>query len=255
MRRRKQPEAKKPIAIYCRVSSHAQAEDGISLEHQAHVGDLLCQAHFPGHETVVLQDVYTGRKASRPGYKNLVGLITSRQIQSVIAWDHSRLCRNTGEFQRFLSHCENSSVSLVLHNLGVCSFTAVGRLVLSLLGTVAEFESAQLGERMKQFHRKAYEERRLGPGKRPFGWEGDGDGFLVEVPAEQQIIDMAIFGREKGRTWRELAEEANAIGIRSVEGNEFTAQSLYGCIQASKRRREDYSKLSLQARDGRKTKS
>jgi len=239
----KKPDVLLPVLIYCRVSSTKQATDGISLDHQEHIGRLLCQAHFPEHPVQVWKDVYTGTRTSRPGYRVMVDLVCSAACHAVVSWDHSRLCRNSSEFQRLLRNFERHQVILLLHNIGICSFTAVGRLTLSLLGTFAEFESNQLGERMKQFHRRAYEERRLGPGKRPFGWEGDGDGLLIEVPIEQKLIDLCVFGKAKGKSWSQLSEEANAMGISSVEGKPFTAQLLHGCIRAASRRREDYARL------------
>lgn len=61
-----------------------------------------------------------------------------------------RLCRNVSELCRIVAGLEEKQVSLRILSIALDTATAAGKLMLNLLGAVAEFETAIMKERQRE---------------------------------------------------------------------------------------------------------
>ncbi len=86
-------------AIYARVSSRKQAEQG-DLERQ--VEALKKYATEQGYEIVaIIRDVGSGLKENRPGLRKLLRLVTERRVDVVLVTNRDRLTRFGYEYLRY----------------------------------------------------------------------------------------------------------------------------------------------------------
>jgi len=89
----KQPETKidKPVAIYCRVSSHDQKQKG-DLDRQ--IGRMSVHCANKGYTVVdILDDIGSGLLESRPKLQKLFQLVNSGKINRVVVEHKDRLTR------------------------------------------------------------------------------------------------------------------------------------------------------------------
>lgn len=93
-------------------------------------------------------------------------------------------------------------------------------LILKILEGLAAMENSSHGERIRAGKKMKKEQGKYLGGPIPFGWQVDRDGFLVQEPAEQEVIGRIISLREQRRSYRAIAAELTARhGIRlSHEG-------------------------------------
>jgi DNA invertase Pin-like site-specific DNA recombinase len=80
----------------------------------------------------------------------------------------SRLGRNTGDLGRLLDELRDTGVDLTILNLGIDTTTASGRLIFSVIGSVAEMERELLVERTKSGLAAARTRGRVGGRRRTY---------------------------------------------------------------------------------------
>ena len=83
--------------LYIRVSTTQQVNDGISLEAQEQ--RLIQYCEFNGLEVVgILKDEgLSGSNANREGYRKLMDMVMTKEIDAVAVYSLSRFARNTVE--------------------------------------------------------------------------------------------------------------------------------------------------------------
>jgi len=131
-------------AIYCRVSTDDQ-----SCERQER--DLLEFASRAGYDVVgIWKEVASGTKNDRAERKKLLALAQTRAIDLVLVTELSRWGRSLTDLVGTVEFLESRGVSLLTQSgLQFDLTTAQGRLIASIFGAIAEFESSLTRERIK----------------------------------------------------------------------------------------------------------
>lgn len=130
-------------AIYARTSTGSQ-DVGMQLD------ELREAARARGFEVEEYVDQgESGAKASRPALDRLLADAKRRRFAVVLVWKLDRLGRSLADLLRIVSEFESAGVELVsLRDPGLDTTSAHGRLVFSIMGSVAEFERALIRERV-----------------------------------------------------------------------------------------------------------
>ncbi len=133
------------VAIYTRVSTTRQEDEGTSLATQ----EAQCRAYAGQHGWTVVgvwTDIHTGSDLfERRQLTALREAMRRREIDAVIAYALDRLTRNQAHLGLILSEAEHSGVivELVTERL---EDTPEGRLLQSVRGFVAEMERIKIVE-------------------------------------------------------------------------------------------------------------
>lgn len=137
------------LIAYYRVSTARQGESGLGLEAQrAKVEQLAAER---GAEVVAeFVEVESGRKADRP--QLAAAMAEARRRGAVVAVAKlDRLARDAELVLRLSREAErNGFGGLLFADLDVDASTAAGRMVLSLMASVAEFEARRISERTRE---------------------------------------------------------------------------------------------------------
>lgn len=132
-------------AFYLRVST-----DGQSVENQRR--ELQAVAERAGWQIVeVYEDAgISGAKGrdQRPGFDKLLKDAARRRFDVIGVWSVDRLGRSLRDLIGFLDEVHEVGVDLYLHQQGIDTTTAAGKLLFQLLGVFAEFERAMIRERV-----------------------------------------------------------------------------------------------------------
>ena len=123
---------------YARVSTVGQME-GNSLEEQKRAILEL----YPGAE--IVEEAYTGKVADRPEFTKLIDGLQAGDILVVTKLD--RFCRNTEEGLAVIKKLQERDIKMHILNMGFIDNTPVGKLLVTFLLAIAEYERAQIIER------------------------------------------------------------------------------------------------------------
>jgi len=212
-------------ALYIRVSTEEQAEEGQSAPAQAEALKQYCSAY--GIEVFELyQDLgYSGKRlADRPGLARLLEDCGRRCFNLVLVWKISRLSRNLKDLLYLIDVFETCSVHFTSCSERFDTSTPVGRMTLQLLGSIAEFERNTIVENVKlglaEFARKG------GKSTTVLGYDNI-DKRLVVNEAEAKLVRL-IFSlyAEAGLSCSAIAEYLNNLGCRTKRGNAFRGGSI-----------------------------
>lgn len=204
-------------AIYTRKSTTAGLELEVnSLEAQREVCQayIKCQAHRNWVELPHRYDDggFSGGHLERPALKRLLGDIEAGRIDVVVIYKIDRLSRSMTDFVRLMDVLSTYGASFVSVTQTFDTSDSMGRMVLNILLTFAQFERELMSDRVRD--KKATLARRgyFVGGTPPFGFDRTRSGKLVAVPERAELV-RELFRRFPKESACQLAADFRARGI------------------------------------------
>ena len=140
----------KKVAIYCRVSTTEQAEEGYSIEEQ----ERLLQKYCEDNEYTVFK-VYSDRGISgksikaRPAMKEMLNDSEGKKFDMVITWKINRIARNTLELLQIVDLLEKNAIAFKSYSENFETETPMGKFSLQMMGAVGELERGTIAQNVK----------------------------------------------------------------------------------------------------------
>lgn len=215
--------ATKTVAVYVRVSTDEQAASGLGLEAQeARCRAFVVAAGLVGDVRVFVDAGISGATADRPALAELRAAVARREVAAVVVAKIDRLTRRLADLLEITEEFAARGVAFLSATEQVNTGTAAGRMMLSLLGTFAEFERDMICERTKAAV-AAKRARGVGHGFERLG-ETHGEGNRIEaVETEQAAIALMVARRAEGASLRTIAAELTAAGYATKRGGAWRA--------------------------------
>jgi site-specific DNA recombinase len=157
--KRTKPSTKPATAIVrCAIYTRKSTDEGLeqefnSLDAQREAGEAYIKSQASEGWTV-LPDRYddggfTGGNLDRPALRRLLADIEARKVDCVVVYKVDRLSRSLLDFARLMETFERHGVSFVSVTQQFNTATSMGRLVLNVLLSFAQFEREIIGERIR----------------------------------------------------------------------------------------------------------
>jgi site-specific DNA recombinase len=147
---------KKQYVIYTRCSTDDQAQgDFTTLDAQAHHCKNMLDAFGYeladiGNKGIINDDGYSGKDLKRPGIQSILNDVqTKRSFDGVIFFRLDRLTRNPRDLYALIDLFRAKDVDFISVRENLDSSTAIGRVVIGILGLLSAFERELTGERVK----------------------------------------------------------------------------------------------------------
>ncbi len=145
---------KKRCAVYTRVSTDERLDQSFnSLDAQRDAGQAYIASQRSEGWLLVADDYndggYSGGNVERPALKRLMADIIADQIDIVVVYKIDRLTRSLVDFSRLVEVFERHNVSFVSVTQQFNTTTSMGRLMLNVLLSFAQFEREVTGERIR----------------------------------------------------------------------------------------------------------
>ena len=197
------------IALYARVSTHEQAENGYSIDEQAERLKKYCEAMGFLNFKLYSDAGFSGANTERPALQRLISDVKANKVDKVIVYKLDRLSRSQLDTLflidkvfiandcNFVSMTENFDTS-----------TPLGRAMLGIMAVFAQLEREQIKERMLM-GREARSKSGLyhGGGKFPIGYDYE-DGRLIvnefEAMQVRELFEMYVKGSTMGEIQRDF---------------------------------------------------
>jgi DNA invertase Pin-like site-specific DNA recombinase len=209
-----------PAAVYCRVSTRKQEDNGSSLDTQ----ETACRAHAAqmGYDvTSVYREVYSGAELfDRPELNRLREDIRAKKYRAVVVYAVDRLTRAQGLTAYLLGEFERQNTEL-LSVTDPLEKTKEGKLILGIKEYVAEVEREKIRERSLRGKRARVLSGKLHNAAHDmYGYqrikdkENPNEGKrLVYEPEAAIVRDIFEWVTVEGAGTREVARRLNQAGI------------------------------------------
>ncbi len=225
--------AQRLVVGYVRVSTKEQAETKLSLNHQEEKIRAYAVAQDLKLGRIFNDAAESAKDLNRPAVQELLAEIEKGRIEHVIILKLDRLIRNIENLGYLLRLFEKKDVTLSAVQESLNTGTASGRLVVNMLGSIAEWERDTIAERtFAALSMKRRKGEKLG-GIRPYGWatkEVGGVKTLVPDPKEQKVRSAILAAHGGGKGYQQIAEELNAGGIKPRAGARWYACTIRGIV-------------------------
>src|SRR4051812_33768225 len=203
---------------YVRVSTDRQAEHGVSLEAQESKIRAMATIHSAELAEVIIDGGESAKSLNRPGLQRLLALINAGQVQAVIVAKLDRLTRSVKDLCNLLELFEKRKVALISVAESLDTTSAAGRLVITIMAAVSQWEREAIGERTRDAlrHKRSQGHRE---GNISFGSGLGGAGQPPEPdPAEQAALQEIRRLRGEGTSLRGVAAVLNGRAYRTRRG-------------------------------------
>jgi DNA invertase Pin-like site-specific DNA recombinase len=210
---------------YTRVSTEEQAAGGLSLEAQATKIRAYCGLYELDLLRIESDPGFSGKDLERPGARAVLADLRKRKdgADGLVVAKLDRLTRSLRDWQHLIEEFfeERRGKRLFSVEESIDTRRASGRLVLNVIMTVAQWEREVIGERTKDaLAAKIARGERCG--KVRFGHDLAADGrALIENAREQAAIRLMHEWRAQGKTYRQLCDLLEEMGIETKEGGKI----------------------------------
>ena len=200
----------KKAAIYIRVSTDAQREEGYSIDAQKEMLTAYCVSKGIKNFEYYIDGGFTGSNIDRPALTRLIEDIKKDKISCVIVYKLDRLSRSQKDTLYLIEDIFNpKGVDFVSLNESMDTSTPLGRLMLGILSAFAQLERENIRERtsmgMKERVKNGYW---MGGGRVPFGYDYDPkSGILVpnkDAETVAAVYDLYLKGYSTNKIARML---------------------------------------------------
>lgn len=220
-------------AIYCRKSSSENIDrDGNSLDIQRECCRDFINVHkhegWVALERTYEDGGYSGGSMDRPELTCMLDDIKAGHIDRVVVYKFDRLSRSVRDFGNIMQILEHHKVEFAAATQPIDSGTSIGKMMINMLMSFAQFERDLVSERMRDFWRKRIGTRKMRDSDIPYGLRRSDHNpdLLIEHEEElammRQIIEL--FGKNYGRD--KVASTLNKAGFRTRKGAKWVPQSL-----------------------------
>jgi site-specific DNA recombinase len=221
--------SKKTLATYLRVSSEEQAQSGLGLDDQRGRCTAYIEAlSLPGEPRLFVDAGASGKSLDRPALTDLRAALRRREVAAVVVLKLDRLTRSLRDLLGLVEELERYGAAL--HSVGerIDTGSAVGRMLLGILGAVAEWEREAIAERT----RSAVRAKRRRGGAHGFAPLGACvvDGQLQPVAAQVDALALIRARHAEGASFRTIAAELRERGVPTARGGTWAAGTVHRVV-------------------------
>lgn len=191
-----------PLRIRCAVYTRKSTEEGLdqefnTLDAQRESGEAYIKSQaqegwecLPDHYD---DGGFTGGNMERPALKRLMTDIEAGRVDCVVVYKVDRLSRSLLDFSRMMETFEKYHVSFVSVTQQFNTTNSMGRLMLNVLLSFAQFEREIISERTRDKIAAARRKGKWSGGKPLLGYDVDPRGSKLIVNEEEAVRVRAIF--------------------------------------------------------------
>ena len=227
---------RKLIAIYCRVSTEEQSENGYSIDEQERLLEEWCKKM--GY---VIYKCYSDRGISgknikdRPALKELLSDAKAGKFDMVISWKINRLSRKLEDVLKIVNLLEKNNITFKSYSEPFETDTPAGRMQFQMMALIGEFERGTIAQNVKMgMIAKAKSGNWCGgrvlgydlvPNNSPEE-EKKGKNKLKINEKEAEIVRFIFNEYSKGKGYKAITNQINKLGYKTKKGNDFSVGSI-----------------------------
>ncbi|QWH03699.1 recombinase family protein [Bacillus mycoides] len=223
------------VAIYARVSTTEQAEEGYSIDEQIRLLHQYCE-----REGYVVYKEYVDRGVSgksikgRAALQQLLNDAKEKLFDIVLVWKSNRLARNILDMLKIVDFLKQRNITFRSYSEQYETETSTGKLQFNMMAVIAEFERDNIAENVKMGMLARAREGSWNGG-RVLGYDtkqiqsenrkGTMKGLVVnekEAATVRRIFALYI----GGHGYKSIVNKVNKGGHRSKKGNLFSINAI-----------------------------
>lgn len=210
------------VAIYIRVSTDEQAQEGYSISAQKERLNAFCLSQNWTIVEYYIEDGQSAKDLNRPELNRLLNDSKQQRFNIVLVYRLDRLTRSVMDLYSLLQSFEEHNVKFKSATEVYDTTTAMGRLFITLVAALAQWERENLGERVRFGMEQMVMEGKRPGGPIPYGYGKDHE----IVPEERLILRELRRLYMDGEGFYSIARKLNQTG-KLKRGTEWSSYSVW----------------------------
>lgn len=227
---------KKIVAIYARVSTIEQAEEGYSIGEQDRILKEYCDKQ--GWE---VYKTYSDRGISgkdikhRPSLKELLSDVEEKKFDMVLVWKINRLSRKVTDVLKMVDLFEKNNVTFKSYSEPFETTTPAGKMQFQMMALIGEFERGTIAQNVKMGMLARAREGKW-CGNRVLGYdivpvEGSlnkkrKETKLIINEKEAESVRLIFNEYSNGKGYKAITGKLNKLGYKTKKNNNFSVGSI-----------------------------
>jgi site-specific DNA recombinase len=222
------------VAAYCRVSTGSD-EQLVSLEAQKqHYTEMIKSNPKWTSAGMYFDEGITGtKKDKRPALMRMISDCENGKIDLIVTKSISRFARNTTDCLELVRKLAEMGVYIFFERENINTEDMEGELMLTILSSLAEEESASISQNSKWSIQKRYQNGTFIIGYPPYGYANI-NGRMEIVPEEAEIVKQMFDSFLSGMSTSAIADDLNERNIRTKKGGYWRARTVNAILKNEK---------------------
>lgn len=223
--------ALKKVAIYARVSTIEQAEEGYSIDEQLRLLNQWCLGNgYDVFHEYADRGISGGHAKNRPALQRLLADAGQGRFDIVIVWKMNRLARNILDLLNIVTDLNRNNIAFRSYSETLETETPAGRLQFHMMAAIAEFERGTIAQNVKMGMLARAREGEWNGGnvlgydivKLPSNGKKRIHTKLVVNQSEANTVRKIFSLYTAGYGYKSIVNRLNTAGYRSKKGNPFS---------------------------------
>ncbi|MED0968187.1 recombinase family protein [Bacillus paramycoides] len=137
-------------AIYARVSTTEQAEEGYSIDEQIRVLNEFCQREdYEVYDEYVDRGISGKNISARPAVQRLLADAEGKRFDVVLVWKMNRLARKSLDLMNIVEKLNSKNIAFRSYTEKYETESPTGKLQFQMMAAIAEYERNNIAENVK----------------------------------------------------------------------------------------------------------
>ena len=213
------------VGIYIRVSTDEQAQEGYSISAQRERLKAFCSAQNWTDYKFYIDEGISGRNTDREQFKKLMDDIKEGLIDVLLVYRLDRLTRSVRDLHEILDYLNKYNCVFRSATEIYDTSNAMGIMFITIIAAIAQWESANLGERVKmgQIEKARQGER---ASQAPYGWYKDEHDKLHINHEEIEGVKLMVSKVKEGFSFRQLSKYMSSTPYKPKRGYKWHMRTI-----------------------------
>lgn len=205
-------------ALYIRVSTDAQFEEGYSVDAQKEKLEQYCKLKDISDYEFYVDGGWSGSNIERPEMKRMITDIKNREISAVIVYKLDRLSRSQKDTVFLLEDIFNpNECNFISLNENFDTTTPYGKAMIGILSVFAQLERENIRERTRMgMYERVKSGLWMGGGRIPFGYDYDKNKNVLVPNSHAEDVKKIYDLYLQGYSTTQLAQMFDVASDRHI---------------------------------------
>ena len=217
------------VITYLRNSDNKQVNtNSVQLEK---VQDY-CNQNNLKLDKIFIDKGLSGSKSDREKYQEVIRLIKTGQVDTLIVLSLSRLSRSVKETCKVVELMKKTDTNLISLKENIDMKTSVGKFFINVMSSIYELEVDMIRERTsdvlqsKKEHGKVYS-------KVPYGFTRQGENLIVNK-YEKKVLDKMYRMKDTGNSYQKISDFLNRNKHQNKSGGTWSRNLVFNIMKTDR---------------------
>lgn len=202
--------------MYRRVSTEMQKEEGFSLEAQK----MRLEAFATSQGWTIIEDYcdegYSAKSLERPQIQRMIEDMKKQKFDIILVYRLDRFVRSVTDLHNLLQLMDKYDVKFKSSTEVFDTTTATGRMFITIIATLAQWERETIAERVYEAMLKRSETGKRNGAPPPYGYDSENGKLIINYEEAKWV--KFIFSQYATHGSQNIAKKLNSRGIKTKKG-------------------------------------